>query len=177
MSSKSATTSPLFFFLHNLISHRTSKMDSTKQSRTRNAVDPTQLCHSLSPTVASAACSVTSPTPPSGLVHAREEQQLLAQEEIGQELVSISGQFRTTTDINHVLASSSISSPTAASPPAAPKTSPISPSFSYTAKNISVTKPIWPTKTWAHGKKPSAPPTPPQSETNKKPNRRGNRRR
>src|SRR5437588_12923775 len=37
------------------------------------------------------------------LVHSREEQQILAEEEIGRELESISGQFRTTTDINHVL--------------------------------------------------------------------------
>jgi hypothetical protein len=37
------------------------------------------------------------------LVHAREEQQLLAQDEIGDELESISGEFRTTTDINHVI--------------------------------------------------------------------------
>src|SRR5258708_2794642 len=37
------------------------------------------------------------------LVHAREEQQLLAHEEIGQQLESISGQFRTPTTTTHAL--------------------------------------------------------------------------
>ncbi len=37
------------------------------------------------------------------LVHAREEQQLLDLDESGEELSFISGEFRTTTDINHVL--------------------------------------------------------------------------
>ena len=78
-------------------------MDSTKQSRTRNAVDPTQLCQFSF--ADGRRCRMLRHQSHASfcLVHAREEQQLLAQEEIGQELVSISGQFRTTTDINHVL--------------------------------------------------------------------------
>ena len=78
-------------------------MNSTKQSRSRNAVDPTQLCQfSFSD---GRQCRMFRHQSHASfcLVHAREEQQLLAQEEIGQELESISGQFRTTTDINHVL--------------------------------------------------------------------------
>src|SRR5882762_530304 len=78
-------------------------MDSTKQSRTRNAVDPTQLCQfSFSD---GRQCRMFRHQSHASfcLVHAREEQQLLAQEEIGQELVSISGQFRTTTNLNPVL--------------------------------------------------------------------------
>ena len=78
-------------------------MNSTKQSRSRNAVDPTQLCQ-FSFSDGRQCRMFRHPSHASFcLVHSREEQQLLAQEEIGQELASISGQFRTTTDINHVL--------------------------------------------------------------------------
>ena len=78
-------------------------MDSTKQSRTRNAVDPTQLCQFSFADGRQCRMFRHQSHTSFCLVHAREEQQLLAQDEIGQDLVSISGQFRTATDINHVL--------------------------------------------------------------------------
>jgi hypothetical protein len=37
------------------------------------------------------------------LVHAREEQQLLGVEEVSEQLVSLSGEFKTASDVNHVL--------------------------------------------------------------------------
>src|SRR5579864_316941 len=37
------------------------------------------------------------------LAHARQEEQLLSVDRVGEELVSLSGTFRTTTDVNHVL--------------------------------------------------------------------------
>ena len=78
-------------------------MNSTKQSRTRNAVDPTQLCQFFFSDGRQCRMFRHQSHASFCLVHTREEQQLLAEEEIGQELVSISGQFRTNTDINHVL--------------------------------------------------------------------------
>ncbi len=78
-------------------------MDSTEQSRTRNAVDPTQLCQFSFADGRQCRMFRHQSHTSFCLVHAREEQQLLAQDEIGQDLVSISGQFRTATDINHVL--------------------------------------------------------------------------
>ena len=78
-------------------------MNSTKQSRSRNAVDPTQLCQFSFADGRQCRMFRHQSHPLLCLVHAREEQQLLAQEEIGRELESISGSFRTTTDINHVV--------------------------------------------------------------------------
>jgi hypothetical protein len=78
-------------------------MNSTKQSRSRNAVDPTQLCNFSFADGRQCRMFRHQSHASFCLVHAREEQQLLDLEEIGQELESISGQFRTTTDINHVL--------------------------------------------------------------------------
>jgi hypothetical protein len=78
-------------------------MNSTKQSRSRNAVDPTQLCQFSFADGRQCRMFRHQPHAFLCLVHAREEQQLLAQEEIGRELESISGQFRTTTEINHVI--------------------------------------------------------------------------
>ena len=78
-------------------------MNSTKQSRSRNAVDPTQLCQFSFADGRQCRMFRHQSHASFCLVHAREEQQLLAQDEIGQDLVSISGQFRTATDINHVL--------------------------------------------------------------------------
>jgi hypothetical protein len=78
-------------------------MKSTKQSRSRNAVDPTQLCQFSFADGRQCRMFRHQSHASLCLVHAREEQQLLAEEEIGQELDSISGQFRTNTDINHVL--------------------------------------------------------------------------
>jgi hypothetical protein len=78
-------------------------MKSDKSSRSRNAVDPTQLCRfSFSD---GRQCRMFRHESHASfcLVHSREEQQLLAQEEIGKHLESISGEFRTTTDINHVI--------------------------------------------------------------------------
>src|SRR6267378_408600 len=119
---------------------------------------PPNSANSPSPTVASAACSVTSPTRPSASSTPAKSSNSSPRKKSARNSnpsPANSAPPRTSTTSS---ANSSISSPTAASPPAAPKTSPISLSFSYTAKNISDTKPIWPTKTWAHGKKPSAPP-------------------
>ena len=78
-------------------------MNSTKHSRSRNAVDPTQLCQFSFADGRQCRMFRHQSHPLLCLVHAREEQQLLAQEEIGRELESISGSFRTTTDINHVV--------------------------------------------------------------------------
>ena len=78
-------------------------MQSDKQSRSRNAVDPTQLCQFSFADGRQCRMFRHQSHAFLCLVHAREEQQLLAQEEIGRELESISGQFRTTTDINHVI--------------------------------------------------------------------------
>jgi hypothetical protein len=78
-------------------------MKSTKQSRSRNAVDPTQLCQFSFADGRQCRMFRHESHGSLCLVHAREEQQLLAQDEIGEELESISGEFRTTTDINHVL--------------------------------------------------------------------------
>jgi hypothetical protein len=77
-------------------------MSSLKSSRSRNAVDETKLCQFP---FADGQCRMFrhNSHPSLCLVHAREEQQLLALEEIGEELQSISSEFRTTTDINHVL--------------------------------------------------------------------------
>src|SRR3981081_666671 len=78
-------------------------MDSTKRSRTRNAADPTQLCQfSFSD---GRQCRMFRHQSHASfcLVHAREEQQVLAEDEIGQKPESIPGQFRTPTDINPVL--------------------------------------------------------------------------
>ena len=80
-----------------------SKMKSTKQSRSRNAVDPTKLCQFSFADGRQCRMFRHESHPSLCLVHAREEQQLLAQDEIGEELESISGEFRTTTDINHVI--------------------------------------------------------------------------
>jgi hypothetical protein len=78
-------------------------MKSTKQSRSRNAVDPTKLCQFSFADGRQCRMFRHESHPSLCLVHAREEQQLLAQDEIGRELESISGEFRTTTDINHVI--------------------------------------------------------------------------
>src|SRR5258708_20127213 len=103
MSARRATTSPLFSHFTNLIDSGASKMDSTEQSRTRNAVDPTQLCQFSFSDGRQCRMLRHQSHPSFCLIHAREEQQLLPEEEIGQELMSISGQFRTTTDTNHFL--------------------------------------------------------------------------
>jgi hypothetical protein len=78
-------------------------MESTKQSRSRNAVDPTRLCQFSFADGRQCRMFRHQSHPTLCLVHARQEQQILAEEEIGEELKSISGQFRTTTDINHVI--------------------------------------------------------------------------
>jgi hypothetical protein len=78
-------------------------MQSDKQSRSRNAVDPTQLCQFSFSDGRQCRMFRHESHPLLCLVHARQEQQILAEEEIGEELRSISGQFRTTTDINHVI--------------------------------------------------------------------------
>ncbi len=78
-------------------------MKSTKQSRSRNAVDPTQLCQFSFADGRQCRMFRHQSHASLCLVHAREEQQLLDLDEIGEELSSISGEFRTTTDINHVL--------------------------------------------------------------------------
>src|SRR5260370_29572399 len=78
-------------------------MKSNKQSRSRNAVDPTNLCQFSFADGRQCRMFRHESHPSLCLVHAREEQQLLAHDEIGQELESISGEFRTTTDINHVI--------------------------------------------------------------------------
>jgi hypothetical protein len=78
-------------------------MKSSKSSRSRNSVDPSNLCQfSFSD---GRQCRMLRHESHSSLclIHAREERQLLDLEEIGDELASISGEFRTTTDINHVI--------------------------------------------------------------------------
>jgi hypothetical protein len=78
-------------------------MKSEKQSRTRNAVDPEKLCQFSFADGRQCRMFRHASHGSLCLFHAREEQQLLELDEIGNELESISGQFRTTTDINHVL--------------------------------------------------------------------------
>jgi hypothetical protein len=78
-------------------------MKSDKSSRSRNAVDQSKLCQFSFADGRQCRMFRHESHPSLCLVHAREEQQLLAQDEIGQELESISGEFRTTTDINHVV--------------------------------------------------------------------------
>ena len=78
-------------------------MNSTKQSRSRNAVDPTKLCQFTFVDGRQCRMFRHASHPALCLIHAREEQQILAEDEIGRELESISGEFRTTTDINHVI--------------------------------------------------------------------------
>ena len=78
-------------------------MKSTKQSRSRNAVDQSKLCQFSFADGRQCRMFRHESHASLCLVHAREEQQLLAQDEIGEELESISGEFRTTTDINHVI--------------------------------------------------------------------------
>jgi hypothetical protein len=78
-------------------------MKSTQPSRSRNAVDPTKLCQFSFADGRQCRMFRHESHASLCLVHAREEQQLLAQDEIGEELESISGEFRTTTDINHVI--------------------------------------------------------------------------
>lgn len=78
-------------------------MNSTKQSRSRNAVDPTKLCQFTFADGRQCRMFRHASHPALCLIHAREEQQILAEDEIGRELESISGEFRTTTDINHVI--------------------------------------------------------------------------
>jgi hypothetical protein len=78
-------------------------MNSTKQSRSRNAVDPTKLCQFTFADGRQCRMFRHQSHPILCLVHAREEQQILTEDEIGRELESISGEFRTTTDINHVI--------------------------------------------------------------------------
>ena len=78
-------------------------MNSTKPSRSRNAVDPTKLCQFTFADGRQCRMFRHASHPALCLIHAREEQQILAEEEIGRELESISGEFRTTTDINHVI--------------------------------------------------------------------------
>src|SRR6266404_3174071 len=132
---------------------------------------PPNSANSLSPTVASAACSVTSPTPPSASSTPAKSSNSSPRKKSARNSNPSPANSAPPPTSTTCSANSSISSPTAAFPPAAPKTSPISLSCFSTAKNISVTKPIWPTKTWVHGKKPSVPPTPrPNPKTNKKPN-------
>jgi hypothetical protein len=78
-------------------------MKSDKSSRSRNAVDQSKLCQLSFADGRQCRMFRHESHASLCLVHAREEQQLLAQDEIGQELESISGEFRTTTDINHVV--------------------------------------------------------------------------
>lgn len=78
-------------------------MKSVKQSRSRIAADQDSLCQFSF--ADGRQCRMLRHQSHSSLCifHARDEQQLLALDEIGEELSSISGRFRTSTDINHVI--------------------------------------------------------------------------
>lgn len=78
-------------------------MKSAKQSRSRIASGEQNLCQ-FSFADGRQCRMLRHPSHSSLCVfHAREEQQLLALDDVGQQLSSISGQFRTSTDINHVV--------------------------------------------------------------------------
>jgi hypothetical protein len=78
-------------------------MKSVKQSRSRIAADEQNLCQFSF--ADGRQCRMLRHQSHSSLCvfHAREEQQLLALDDIGEQFSSISGQFRTSTDINHVI--------------------------------------------------------------------------
>ena len=78
-------------------------MKSAKQSRSRIAAAEQNLCQFSF--ADGRQCRMLRHQSHSSLCvfHAREEQQLLALDDIGEQLSSISGQFRTSTDINHVV--------------------------------------------------------------------------
>jgi hypothetical protein len=70
-------------------------MKSDKSSRSRNAFDQSKLCQFSFTDNRQCRMFRHESHASLCLVHAREEQQLLAQDEIGDELESISGEFRT----------------------------------------------------------------------------------
>jgi len=78
-------------------------MKSTKQSRSRVAADQQKLCQFSF--ADGRQCRMFRADSHASLCvfHAREELQLLETDEIANELASISGRFRTQTDINHVV--------------------------------------------------------------------------
>jgi hypothetical protein len=78
-------------------------MKTTKQSRSRAASDESTLCQF--PFADGRQCRMLrhASHPSLCLFHAREEQQLLELDNIGDELASLTGDFKTATDIQHVV--------------------------------------------------------------------------
>ena len=78
-------------------------MKTTKVSRSRAASDESSLCQF--PFADGRQCRMLrhASHPSLCLFHAHEEQQLLALDRIGDELASLSGDFKTVTDIQHVV--------------------------------------------------------------------------
>jgi hypothetical protein len=78
-------------------------MKNTKRSRSRVAPQESSLCQF--PFADGRQCRMFrhESHPTLCIVHAREEQQLLELDRIGAELASLSGEFTTATDINHVV--------------------------------------------------------------------------
>jgi hypothetical protein len=78
-------------------------MNKTKQSRTRIAPDESSLCQF--PFADGRTCRMFrhNSHPSLCIFHARQEQQLLELDRIGDELASLSGEFQTVSDINHVI--------------------------------------------------------------------------
>jgi hypothetical protein len=78
-------------------------MKTTKASRSRAASDESSLCQF--PFADGRQCRMLrhASHPTLCLFHAREEQQLLELDHIGDELASLSGDFRTVADIQHVV--------------------------------------------------------------------------
>jgi hypothetical protein len=78
-------------------------MNKTKHSRARVAPDESALCQF--PFADGRTCRMLRQKshPSLCIFHARQEQQLLEQDRIGDELASLSGDFQTVSDINHVI--------------------------------------------------------------------------
>jgi hypothetical protein len=78
-------------------------MKTTKASRSRAASDESALCQF--PFADGRQCRMLRHASHASLClfHAREEQQLLALDSMGDELASLSGEFKTVTDIQHVV--------------------------------------------------------------------------
>jgi hypothetical protein len=78
-------------------------MKNTKHSRSRVAPEESSLCQF--PFADGRQCRMFrhESHPSLCIVHAREEQQLLELDRIGAQLASLSGEFTTATDINHVV--------------------------------------------------------------------------
>jgi len=78
-------------------------MNKVKQSRARVAPDESALCQF--PFADGRTCRMfrQKSHPSLCIFHARQEQQLLEQDRIGDELASLSGEFQTVSDINHVI--------------------------------------------------------------------------